>query len=125
MLGNAADAEDAVQHTFIAAHADIQRHDRRDLHVKAWLYTIARNRCLSMLRGRREQPSADGIDVATENLANDVEQREDLRALLADVTRLPDDQREALVLSEVGDLSHSDISEILGCEVSKVKSLVF
>src|SRR5205085_8172821 len=45
--------------------------------------------------------------------------------LLADVTKLPDDQREALVLSEVGDLSHSDIAGILGCEVSKVKSLVF
>jgi hypothetical protein len=45
--------------------------------------------------------------------------------MLADVTKLPDDQREALVLAEVGDLSHSDISAILGCEVTKVKSLVF
>jgi RNA polymerase sigma factor (sigma-70 family) len=125
MLGNVADAEDATQHTFIAAHADIERHDRRDLHVKAWLYTIARNRCLSMLRARREQPSDDAVDIATDNLAGEIEQRADLRALLADVTRLPDDQREALVLAEIGDLSHSDISEILGCEVSKVKSLVF
>jgi RNA polymerase sigma factor (sigma-70 family) len=125
MLANVADAEDALQHTFIAAHADIERHDRRDLHVKAWLYTIARNRCLSMLRARREQPSADTIDVVTDNLAHDVEHREELRALLADVTKLPADQREALVLAEVGDLSHSDISQILGCEVPKVKSLVF
>jgi RNA polymerase sigma factor (sigma-70 family) len=125
MLGSVADAEDALQHTFIAAHWDIQRHDRRDLHVKAWLYTIARNRCLSMLRARREQPSAEPIDVVTDNLVNDIEHREDLRALLADVTKLPDDQREALVLAEVGDLSHSDISRILGCEASKVKSLVF
>jgi RNA polymerase sigma factor (sigma-70 family) len=125
MLGNAADAEDAAQHIFIAAHADIQRHDRRDLHVKAWLYTIARNRCLSMLRARREQPRADAVELAGDNLVDDIEQREDLRALLGDVTRLPDDQREALVLSEVGDLSHNEISAILGCEVSKVKSLVF
>jgi RNA polymerase sigma factor (sigma-70 family) len=125
MLGNVSDAEDAAQHTFIAAHADIQRHDRRDLHVKAWLYTIARNRCLSMLRARREQPSADGIDVVSDNFVHDVENRADLRALLADVSKLPDDQREALVLAEVGDLSHGDISQILGCEASKVKSLVF
>jgi RNA polymerase sigma factor (sigma-70 family) len=125
MLGSVADAEDAVQHTFIAAHQDIQRHDRRDLHVKAWLYTIARNRCLSMLRARREQPSADAAEVVTDNLVHDIESREDLRALLADVTKLPDEQREALVLAEVGDLSHSDISDILGCEVAKVKSLVF
>jgi RNA polymerase sigma factor (sigma-70 family) len=125
MLGNASDAEDAAQHTFIAAHADIQRHERRDLHVKAWLYTIARNRCLSMLRARREQPSADTLELASDNLLHDIEHREDLRALLGDVTKLPDEQREALVLSEVGDLSHGEISKIIGCEVSKVKSLVF
>jgi RNA polymerase sigma factor (sigma-70 family) len=125
MLGSVTDAEDAVQHTFIAAHADIQRHDRRDLHVKAWLYTIARNRCLSMLRARREHPSEDAGDVVTDNLLHDVQQRADLRQLLDDVAKLPDDQREALVLAEIGDLSHTDISAILDCEVSKVKSLVF
>jgi RNA polymerase sigma factor (sigma-70 family) len=125
MLGNQSDAEDATQHTFISAHADILRHSRRDLHVKAWVYAIARNRCLSMLRARREQPSADGIELATADLQQDVQQRDDLRALLADVTKLPDDQREALVLSEVGDLSHGEIAEVIGCEVSKVKSLVF
>src|SRR6476660_8199968 len=93
MLGNPTDAEDAVQQVFIGAHADIQRHEQRDLHVKAWLYTIARNRCLSMLRGRREQPTADTIEISTGSLAHDIEQREDLRLLLADVTRLPDEQR--------------------------------
>jgi RNA polymerase sigma factor (sigma-70 family) len=125
MLGSLPDAEDAVQHTFIAAYADIHRHGRRELHVKAWLYTIARNRCLSMLRARREQPGEDGVEIVREGWVDDVEQRADLRALLADVAKLPDDQREALVLSEIGDLSHSDISEVLGCEVTKVKSLVF
>jgi RNA polymerase sigma factor (sigma-70 family) len=125
MLGSLPDAEDAVQHTFIAAHGDIQRHGRRELHVKAWLYTIARNRCLSMLRARREQPSDDGLEMATAGLSEDVEQRAELRALLADVAKLPDDQREALVLAELGDLSHSEISDVLGCEVAKVKSLVF
>ena len=125
MLGSLDDAEDAVQHTFIAAHADIHRHGRRELHVKAWLYTIARNRCLSMLRARREQPSDDGVDVVSDRLVDDVVRRDDLRALLADVAKLPEDQREALVLAELGDLSHSDISEVLGCEAAKVKSLVF
>ena len=125
MLGSVADAEDAVQHTFLAAHVDIARAGKRDLHVKAWLYTIARNRCLSVLRARREQPSDELVETGTDNLLPAVEQREEIRALLGDVAKLPDDQREALVLSELGDLSHADISEVLGCEVSKVKSLVF
>ena len=125
MLGSLSDAEDAVQHTFIAAHSDIQRHGDRDLHVKAWLYTIARNRCLSMLRARREQVSNDDIEIASDRFEHDLQQREELRALVADVAKLPDEQREALVLAEVGDLSHEDISAIIGCEASKVKSLVF
>jgi RNA polymerase sigma factor (sigma-70 family) len=125
MLGSQTDAEDAVQHTFIAAHADIERHGRRELHVKAWLYTIARNRCLSMLRSRREQPVSDHVELGSDRLADDVQQREDLRALLDDVGRLPDDQRAALVLAEVGDLSHEEIGTVLGCQAAKVKSLVF
>src|SRR4051812_35945485 len=125
MLRSQADAEDALQQTFIAAHSDILRAGERELHVKAWLYTIARNRCLSTLRARREQPADDEFELVTEDLANEVQQRDDLRALLADVSMLPDDQREALVLAEVGDLSHTDISEVIGCEAAKVKSLVF
>lgn len=125
MLGSATDAEDAVQQAFMAAHADIQRHGQRDLHVKAWLYTIARNRCLSMLRARREHPADDAIEIASDRFSDDVQQREDLRVLLADVAKLPEDQREALVLAEVGDLSHTEISRVIGCEASKVKSLVF
>jgi RNA polymerase sigma factor (sigma-70 family) len=125
MLGSQSDAEDATQQTFMSAHADIQRHGRRNLHVKAWLYTIARNRCLSTLRARREQVADNDLDLATDTFVRDVEDRAEIRALLGDIAKLPDDQREALVLAEVGDLSHSDISEVLGCEVSKVKSLVF
>ena len=39
--------------------------------------------------------------------------------------RLPDDQREALVLAELHDNSHAEVAEILGCDQEKVKSLVF
>jgi RNA polymerase sigma factor (sigma-70 family) len=124
MLGSAHDAEDAVQQVFIAAHADLQRRMERDIHFKAWLYTIARNRCVSMLRARREQPS-DDVELVADRLSENVEQREDLRELLSDVRKLPEDQREALVLSEVGALSHVEVAQVIGCEVTKVKSLVF
>ena len=44
--------------------------------------------------------------------------------LLADVAALPWDQRAALVLAELRDLSHAEIAEIVGCHVLKVKSRV-
>src|ERR687898_1433381 len=60
MLGSREEAEDAVQQTFASAYTDLQANDR-DIRLKAWLYTIARNRCLSNLRARREQ-AADFSD---------------------------------------------------------------
>ena len=124
MVGSPEEAEDAVQHTFLAAYRQL-RHAPGPIHLRPWLYTVARNRCLSMLRARRERPLEDGEEPATENLAAAVQQREDLRDLLRDLTSLPDDQRAALVLSELGAASHQEIGEILGCPRTKVKALVF
>ena len=123
MLASVDEAEDAVQQTFISAY-DALRADARDIKVKPWLFTIARNRCLSILRARREQ-AAELDEVPTVGLADEVQQRSDLRDLLDDLRQLPVDQRAALVLSELGDLSHAEVGDVVGCEVAKVKSLVF
>src|SRR3954451_4065178 len=123
MLSSADEAEDAVQQTFISAY-DAMRADAREIRLKPWLYAIARNRCLSILRARREQP-AELDDMATAGLSEEVQQRADLRELLHDLHELPVDQRAALVLSEVGGLSHAEVGTVVGCEVAKVKSLVF
>jgi RNA polymerase sigma factor (sigma-70 family) len=123
MLSSQEEAEDAVQQTFVNAYYDIRANDK-DLRVKAWLYTIARNRCLTVLRARREQP-AELDEIPTAGLSEAVHQREDLRRMLADMRDLPVEQRSALVLSELGDLSHADIAGVLGVPTLKVKSLVF
>ena len=125
MLGSQEEAEDAVQQSFAAAYTDLRKDDRA-IRLKAWLYTIARNRCLSILRARREQPAElDDEKLATAGLVESVQQRAELRELLHDLGRLPDDQREALVLFEIGDLSHKEIGDVLGVPAVKVKALVF
>jgi RNA polymerase sigma factor (sigma-70 family) len=124
MLGRAEEAEDAVQQTFISAHADLKRSDR-PIALRAWLFTIARNRCLSILRARRETATLDDVEPETGGLAAEVQQREDLRTMLSDIAGLPDDQRAALVLAELGDLDHGDIAAVVGCPKEKVKALVF
>jgi RNA polymerase sigma factor (sigma-70 family) len=124
MLGSRDEAEDAVQHTFIAAYKDLRASDK-PIHLKAWLYTIARNRCLSMLRARREQVSLDDVEPSTDGLAAEVQRRQDLQEMLRDLQRLPADQREALVLSELGALSHEEIAMTLGVRKEKIKALVF
>src|SRR4051812_46959804 len=126
MLGDLQEAEDAVQHTFLSAHRALLA-DGRDIHLKAWLFAIARNRCLSVLRARRDHLGLeDELEPAsTAGLAAEVERREDLREMLDDLARLPDDQREALLLSELRAHSHDEIAEVLGVKRDKVKALVF
>jgi RNA polymerase sigma factor (sigma-70 family) len=129
MLGTREEAEDAVQHTFAAAYRDLQRGGDREIALKPWLFAIARNRCLSLLRARREMPVAvEALEAHAPSgagLAEQVEERADLRHLLDDVRELPDEQRAALLLTELGDLSHAEVAGVLDCEVSRVKGLVF
>jgi RNA polymerase sigma factor (sigma-70 family) len=124
MLGSREEAEDAVQHTFAAAYRDLQRGGERNIALKAWLYTIARNRCVSVLRARREH-AAELEELPTAGLSEQVEQRAELRELLADVRELPDEQRAALLLAEAAGLSHAEVAQVLGCETGSVKGLVF
>jgi RNA polymerase sigma factor (sigma-70 family) len=125
MLGSTHAAEDAVQQTFASACSSLLASSSR-IRLKPWLYTIAHNGCLTMLRARREQPAEiDDIDVDPVGLAEEVERRADLRELLQDLDLLPDDQRDALILLELGDLSGVEIARVLEVEPNKVKSLVF
>jgi RNA polymerase sigma factor (sigma-70 family) len=123
MLGSQHEAEDAVQQAFASAHGSMRR-GSREIAFKPWLYTIARNRCLSILRARRERP-AELPEISTAGLNAQVERSAELRELVADVQRLPDQQRAALVLSELDDLSHAEVAEVIGSTPQAVKGLVF
>ncbi len=124
MLGQAQDGEDVVQHTFLAADTAF-RQGRIPRSVRAWLYTVARNRCVSVIRARRSDPGLPDHGVpSTEDLAADVERREELRNLLADLRTLPDDQRAALLLAQLGELSHAEVAQVIGVRTNKVKALV-
>ena len=127
MLGSREAAEDALQLTFVSAYRAL-RTGNRNISLRPWLYTIARNRCLSELRARRD---ADDVDVMAvdrplpDGLADQVQRREELREMVEDMQRLPADQRAALVLFELGDHSHNEIAAVLGVRSEKVKALIF
>jgi RNA polymerase sigma factor (sigma-70 family) len=127
MLSNRHDAEDAVQHSLGAAYRMLRAGDR-EVELRPWLYTVARNRCLSALRARHGDIS---LDVAPDpggipdELVDRVQRRSDLRDLVQDLRLLPDDQRAALVLFELGGLPHDEIATVLDVRREKVKALVF
>ena len=126
MLGSKEDAEDILQEVFAAAYNAILA-DSREINARPWLYRIARNRCLNHLR----RPVPDGRDTMDDQVhaggtstADLVHKRADLRHLLADVQKLPETQRTALLLREIDALSYEQISLAMETTVPSVKSLL-
>ncbi len=120
-----ADAEDVLQDVFVRAYGAL-RADERELNVRAWLYRVAHNRCVDRLR-RPTPPPSDVFDVSRSPLQDPLEsaqRREDLRRLVRDVGRLPDQQRSALLMREINGLAYADIATALDVTVPAVKSLL-
>jgi RNA polymerase sigma factor (sigma-70 family) len=123
LLGSLEEAEDALQHTFAVAYRQLAEREPPE-HLRAWLYAAARNRCVDVLRTRRELPS-ELPPASTAGLSEEVERRSDLRELVDDIGRLPEDQRAALVMSEIQELRHAEVAQVLGCPREKVRALVY
>jgi RNA polymerase sigma factor (sigma-70 family) len=119
------DAEDVLQDVFVRAFGAL-RTDSRAVNVRAWLYRVAHNRCIDHLR-RPHPAAAEIFEVSRKPLLDPVDeaqQREDLKRLVADVGRLPDQQRSALLMREIDGLSYADLAGALEVTVPAVKSLL-
>lgn len=118
ILGNASDAQDAVQEAFIDAYRALSRFDPQR-RFYPWFYTLLRNRCLKAFRDRRnESVPLDGFDIA----APAAEGSAQLRAALAEIS--PED-REILTLRHMDGLSYDELAERLGIPRGTVMSRLF
>jgi RNA polymerase sigma-70 factor (ECF subfamily) len=149
MLGSPFEAEDAVQDTLIRAWRSLDRFEGRAA-LRSWLYRIATNVCLDMLKGRERrarpmdlgpsgepdaanlrtlpettwlQPIPDRLVVPDGDPAEVAETRETVRlALVAALQQLPARQRAALILCEVLRWKASEAAELLDTSVASVNS---
>jgi RNA polymerase sigma factor (sigma-70 family) len=125
MMRSSEDAEDVLQEVFVNAYRAM-RADDRPIQAKAWLYRIARNRCLNELR-RNTAATVESMDVFETNeptAIETVERREHLGEIVVDVKRLPEQQRAALLLREMEGLPYQAIADVLETTVPSVKSLL-
>ena len=123
LLGSPDEADDAVQHTFGVVFRELSGGTRPE-HPRPWIYAIARNRALTVLRGQRDVLAQTPV-LSTAGLSEEVERRADLRDLVSDIGRLPEEQRSALILSELGDMPHAEVANVLGCPSDRVRALVY
>jgi RNA polymerase sigma factor (sigma-70 family) len=125
MLPHRQDAEDALQDVFVRAYSGL-RANHRELALRAWLYRVAHNRCIDELR-RPSPPPPEVMELlrapASDPIA-EADRRESLRRLIADVRRLPEQQRSALLMRELGGMSYADMASALGVTIPAVKSLL-
>jgi len=117
-----ATAEDLVQEVFITVLRDRAAFGPGNGRFAGWLFTVARNRCLTSLRDvRRDLEKRERLgQVAGEATADAPPERSHgLRRVLAG---LPPAQQEALMLKQVGELTYREIAEIQGIPEGTVKS---
>jgi len=149
MLGSPFEAEDAVQDTLLRAWRNLERFEGRAA-LRSWLYRIATNVCLDMLKGRERrarpmdfgpardpggplgdtlpevtwlEPVPDGLVVEGGDPAELAVARETVRlAFVAALQHLPPRQRAALILCEVLRWKASEAAELLDTSVASVNS---
>src|SRR4051794_27393569 len=119
-----ADAEDVVQDVLTRAFLAL-RADDRPMALRPWLYRVAHNRCLDVLRKPVPVPT-DEVDLGATatTLGEQVAGRERLRQIVADIQDLPDQQRSALIIRELEGLSYEELAEALETTVPAIKSLL-
>jgi RNA polymerase sigma-70 factor (ECF subfamily) len=135
MLGNAEDACDLSQETFLRAYGALGSF-RQDASFLTWLYKIASNLCIDQLRSRKSrgalslevelaegrEPAAEGRDCAPEESAvrgavKDIVQRE--------VLNLPEKYRVVVIMRHLQDMSVEEIANTLGMPTGTVKTHLF
>lgn len=135
MLGNPQDAEDALQNTFLNALTHLADFEGRSS-LSTWLYRIAANEALMMLRKRKAdvnledaQPEDSDEDLTPESFVDwsalpeeELLNGEAKRALEAAIQKLPEPLRMVFILRDMEDLSIKETAEILNLTEVNVKT---
>jgi RNA polymerase sigma factor (sigma-70 family) len=118
------DAQDALQSTLARAFAALPE-EPHAVELRPWLYRIAHNEAVSILRRRRATVELDESLGQAGAMEDGVDARETLRVLQRDIAELPERQRAALILRELNGLGHAEIARVLDTTPTAVKQAIF
>ena len=130
MLGNAEDAEDAVQEVFMKIYRKVSYFNSKSK-IGTWLYRIAVNVCIDHVR-RNKVRRAKSVSLKESSLISLTENGEKADSSVASgevnritkiaITQLSPKLRTVVVLRDLQGLTHSEIADILGCSKGTVSS---
>lgn len=134
LVGNRARAEELAQEVFLQVYRNRSNYTPSARFV-TWLYRMVTNACLSEIRRSehrhraRPRPDRDGEEppppeIPVTSAEQDLLSHETVDRIRAVLTRLPAQQRAALLLARVEGLSYDEVAEALSTSVAAIKSLV-
>jgi RNA polymerase sigma-70 factor, ECF subfamily len=129
-IGNHHDAEDLTEQTFLQAYRHFERamRESKGRPLRPWLIRIAHNLAANYYRdrSRRPQTNLDDAEVLSSLHPTEevVEGREEVQEVLAGVSELPDDRRDALVMRFALGMDNKEIARALGRSEGATKVLI-
>ncbi len=136
IVGNRADAEDVTSEVFMVLFM------KKNLYkpiakFKTWIFKVAHNACMNVFRkqkrltslwfNKREEGDYGQWDIADENdIPSEIlRKKEEGQAVRNAIRKLPDNQREALILREYHQMDYYQISEVMNCSIENIKILIY
>ena len=139
MLGNRAEAEDLAQEVFLRVYRGRKKYHPR-AKFSTWLFTIANNLALNVLRTRQRKPAiplnvrdsgplgprpAEQLVLDRERSPHERMQQQELAAVVQQaLSTLNERQRVAVVLNKFEDMNYAEIAEVMELTTKAVKSLL-
>ena len=114
------EAEDITQNLFAKLMRIIGKYEQREVPFSAWILRVARNAALDHMRSRRQIPFEE---VRTSDEGHDQVGFERFQSLRTALDRLPEDQREVLILRHIAGLTPPEIADVLGKTESSIHGL--
>lgn len=124
MLGEATEAEDALQEIFLQVYRSLSGFDPRKAAFTTWLYRVTFNHCLN--HRRKKRPFTLPLDDISPALNSEFpgEQLAEEETLRQAIEMLSDKQRAVVILRYFWDLPYAEIAQILDIPLGTVKSRI-
>ncbi len=137
-LQNTQDAEEITQDVFIEIFNSAGKF-KGDSALSTWIYRITVNKCLDQIKYLKRKkrfasvvsifkPDSGELGIDTPDFIHpgiEIELKERSQILFKALSKLPDNQKSAFILSNIEQLSYKEISEVLNCSISSVESLIY
>lgn len=122
---NRTEVEDVVSSIFLKICKNIEKFDSQKASLSTWIYTITRNTVYDRLKSMRDHPSfeLDERMPASENVEDGILAEETLEELAAALEKLPQDERDIIILIYYKKLDRKTVAESFGITYGQLRYL--